>query len=410
MPEQLSVADLGSTGELYTILIQHAYRGIRVQFLLRLVLVVFMAVAIAAVPPAHARGWCFVIVGAYIAGAAGVAIWTIRGGPVPVRWMWVALVADVIALTALTLVAGASAEQSWTADLLVNGYFLIPMLAATELRPLISTAVAVPAVAAYFGVSVVTKAANTEPWGSILTRTMVLVGLGVGCVVLSRVQLSRVLTIARLARDRSELLAELLGIETRERNALAEQLHDGALQYVLAARLDLEDARESSDPLAFERVQHALTTSSQLLRSTVSQLHPAVLDQVGLARALSDLAADVAARGGLQLELNVAGWSQPPDASDGLLYSCARELLTNVLKHAQARTVRVELGEVVDAAALTITDDGCGVAAGSPAARLAEGHIGLASLRARVAAGGGELSVGPGSEGGTRVRVSLPFS
>ena len=66
---------------------------------------------------------------------------------------------------------------------------------------------------------------------------------------------------------------------------LAEELHDGALQYVLAARQDLEDIRPKDGAESFDRVDYALRESTTLLRSKVTQLHPAVLEQLGLRRA-----------------------------------------------------------------------------------------------------------------------------
>ena len=60
-------------------------------------------------------------------------LWTRGGGLTPIRWMWVVLLVDVFVIGSVTLIAGASAEQSWTADILVNGLFLVPMLAATQL-------------------------------------------------------------------------------------------------------------------------------------------------------------------------------------------------------------------------------------------------------------------------------------
>ena len=133
--------------------------------------------------------------------------------------MWLALFIDLAALAALTLLAGASARQSWTADVLVNGFFLVPVSAATQLRPGVCAAVAAPTIAVYLVSSVLTKSANAEPWESILLRTLVLIGLGCGCVALSWVQRSRVRTIGALLRDRTSLLNELIGTEDRERRA-----------------------------------------------------------------------------------------------------------------------------------------------------------------------------------------------
>jgi two-component system, NarL family, sensor kinase len=410
VPERLTITDLVVSPELFRLLLGHAYRGIRVQFVLRLFLVIFMICAIAAVPPAHDRAASWVIVASYVVWAVGVGLWTSNGGVGPVRWMWVALLVDTLALAALTAVAGASAEQSWTADLLVNGFFIVPALAATQLRPWVGALVSGPAVVAYLAVSIATKDANTEPWGSILVRTLALVGLAVGCTALSWVQLSRVLDIASLAQERAGLLDELLTLESRERSALAEQLHDGALQYVLAARHDLEDAQLDGDATAFARVDRALTESATLLRSTVTQLHPAVLEQAGLPRALNDLVTSLAERADLLAEVDVTGWPVSRSSVDGLLYSTARELLTNVAKHAQATSVRVKLDASGDQAQLAIIDDGRGVTPDAPQQRLAEGHIGLASLRTRVAAAGGSLDLESAPGAGTTVTVRVPYA
>ena len=180
MFDSVSTEELTDNPEIFAILLQHAFRGLRVQFLLRFLLLAFMIAAIAAVPPARDTPACAVIVGGYGIWAVLLGLWSRQGGVALVRWMWVALLVDVLALGIVTGVAGASAEQSWTADLLVNGFFLIALLTATQLRPLVCVAISVPTIAGYFASSVASKAANTEPWGSILVRTGALVGLCVG--------------------------------------------------------------------------------------------------------------------------------------------------------------------------------------------------------------------------------------
>jgi two-component system NarL family sensor kinase len=292
---------------------------------------------------------------------------------------------------------------------LVTGFVLIPVLAATQLRPLVCASVVLPTIAVYFAASAATKQSNEEPWASILLRTLVLTGIGVGCIALSAIQRSRVSTIGDLVRNRTSLLDQLMTAEERERRGLAEHLHDGALQYVLAARQDLEDAQELADQEAFSRVETALTESSRLLRSTVAQLHPAVLEGAGLARTLRDVAADTQARAGCVVQLDVDGW--PEDLRtplDGLLYTTARELLTNVVKHASARTVELELRHDDGIATLVIADDGRGITPEAEAGSIAAGHIGLASHRVRVEAAGGSLIVRPRQPNGTIAYVVVP--
>ena len=390
-------------------MLEHARRGVRLQVLLRGVMVVFVLVTVAIVPPVHDSAGGDAIAGAYAASAIAVGFWGWRGSALALRFVWVALFMDLIALAALTLLAGASARESWTADVLVNGFFLVPLLAATQLRPDVCAAVVIPTVALYFLSSALTKSANAEPWDSIALRTLVLAGLGCGCVALSWIQRSRVQTISRLVRDRTSLLGELVNTEDRERRTLAENLHDGALQYVLAARHDLEDARDLADPDAFARLDQALGESSRLLRSTVGELHPAVLEQAGLARALRELAQNAQAGSGISVSLTTDDWDpELRTPADRLLYATARELLANVVKHADARSARITLAHHDGYAGLTIADDGRGIADGAVDAALSEGHIGLASYRVRIEAAGGTLTITSARPSGTIARVELP--
>jgi two-component system NarL family sensor kinase len=232
-------------------------------------------------------------------------------------------------------------------------------------------------------------------------------GLGAGCIALTRIQQSRVATIGRLVGDRTSLLTEVMTVEDRERRQLAEDLHDGALQYVLAARQDIEDVQ--SDPQALARLDEALTESSRLLRSKLSELHPAVLERLGLGQALRDLAHTTEARGGFTVTLELDGWEEGARTpADGLLYSTARELLTNVVKHARAKVVAINLTRSGELAHLVIADDGCGIPDGAVETSLGDGHIGLASHRVRLEAAGGGLSMASARPSGTVARVDVP--
>jgi two-component system, NarL family, sensor kinase len=108
------------------------------------------------------------------------------------------------------------------------------------------------------------------------------------------------------------------------------------------------------------------------------------------------------------VRVNADGWD---DARRGpteeMLYSAARELLTNVVKHAGARTVEIGLHESAEMIRLTIADDGRGFADGVADRRLAEGHIGLASQRIRIESAGGTLRLRSTADG-TVAEVELP--
>jgi two-component system NarL family sensor kinase len=92
-----------------------------------------------------------------------------------------------------------------------------------------------------------------------------------------------------------------------------------------------------------------------------------------------------------------------------IAYSAARELLTNIVKHAEAGTVDVTLGDADGWIDLMIADDGKGFADGVADRRLAEGHIGLASQRIRIESAGGSLSLRSGPQG-TVAHLRLPMA
>ena len=414
MQERATLTQLDGEPDVRAILIGHAVRGLRIQHWVRAVLVAFVILTVTLEPPARAHAVCLVLAGSYAAWATTVAIVTRHGNEIAARLAWLALFADLAALAALSVASGAS-PQSWTAYILVNGLVLIPVLAATQLRPLVCTAVAASTVLVYLGASVAARQANTEPWTSVGLRTAVVAGLALGCIMLSRLQRSRVVTIGGLAADRSRLLAETMNIEERERRELAEHLHDGALQYLLAARQELDEARDpdSADAThAFERVEHALAEASRLLRSTMTDLHPAVLRQAGLPSALTEIAQATADRAAFNVAVATTQWRHPPEPRiDTLLFAAARELLTNAAKHAGATQVTVALASdaATGHARLEITDNGRGIQPGALAQRLANGHIGIASLQARIAAVGGSLTFESAHPRGTAVRIDLPL-
>jgi two-component system NarL family sensor kinase len=134
-----------------------------------------------------------------------------------------------------------------------------------------------------------------------------------------------------------------------------------------------------------------------------------VLHEVGLASAVSELATREAARSHATLEVEVAGWPRRRTRLDDLLFITARELLTNVTKHAGASHIAVTLRSEGGSARLSVVDDGVGVDGTQLSGRLAEGHIGLATMRTRVTAAGGTLSIEPASSRGTSVTVAVPL-
>ncbi|MCW2985731.1 MAG: domain S-box protein [Conexibacter sp.] len=219
--------------------------------------------------------------------------------------------------------------------------------------------------------------------------------------------------IAALATLRGRLVAENLEAEERVRQRISEQLHDGALQDLLAARQDLVEAAAEGGDAAMrdEMLQYArqgVERAVKLLREAVHALHPVVLQHGGLEAAMRAAADQAARQGSFQAEVTV-----DPAATglrDELVMSLARELLNNAAKHSEAEHVAVTVGRVDGMVLLEVTDDGRGLDPEAVAAAPMNGHIGLASLAQRVEAVGGSLDLrGSAVGGGTTVVARLPI-
>jgi two-component system NarL family sensor kinase len=214
-------------------------------------------------------------------------------------------------------------------------------------------------------------------------------------------------SVAGLSALREELLAQTMTASDVLQRRISESIHDGPLQDILAVRQELVEL-DTAFP-GDERVGRALAglqAASQRLRQATFELHPAVLEQVGLGAAVQQLASLTAQRSGIEISTDI---DYPVrNEIDPIVFGVVRELLSNVLQHSQARHASVTLGITDETCVLHVTDDGVGLSDETMARRLGEGHIGLASHRTRVDAAGGVL-VFLDAPAGTHVCVELPL-
>jgi len=213
------------------------------------------------------------------------------------------------------------------------------------------------------------------------------------------------------------LAAELSRTEERERRAIAAELHDQVGQSLSAMRALLEAARKSAtDPrmdATLEEVSGCLREAIHATRDIMSSLSSPTLNALGLAAALSEwLRNEVGRRGDLVVEFSDDGEPKPlgPDAS-AILFRAARELVTNVIKHARASCVAVGITRKGDAVRVSVDDDGVGLPAGLPTPRraAAEGGFGLFSIEERMADIGGSLTVSSTPGQGVRATLTAPL-
>ncbi|GEC10219.1 hypothetical protein SSP24_78740 [Streptomyces spinoverrucosus] len=377
----------------------------RVQSVLRCALVVLLVVEASVFPDRHNVAAGNALIAAY--GVWSVlrlrAVWREQTHP---RLIWAVLIVDLAVLVGLVVLTRGFPVPETSLALIDDAFFVVAMMASFQLQP--RTTIALMTLTASVYLAAATGAgAGPRSLLAALMHTLFLVTVGMACALTSWVHRARVQTINTLVKDRSQLLIEVLNVEERERSTLAEALHDNALQSVLAARQDIEDARAATSPAeSLERAERTLTDAARQMRSVAAELHPAVLENLGLAGAVRAAAHAAAERGAFSVDVQCKEGLHHPQQQ--LVFTAARELLTNVVKHAAAQHVTVHLTGHAGSILLEITDDGRGITHSAVQAAPAAGHIGLASQRIRIENADGTLTLTPATPHGTRAVLELP--
>jgi two-component system, NarL family, sensor histidine kinase UhpB len=208
----------------------------------------------------------------------------------------------------------------------------------------------------------------------------------------------------RATRDR--FMAEVVAAQEREARRLSELLHDDAVQQLTALGLQLELAAQTGNRKAVEKAAATASGITVSLRRLVVELHPAVLESQGLSAAIEASAASLRAQGTV-VEVRYFEHRLPPE-SELVAYRLVQEALANVLKHARARRVEVELSLAGEILRGRVTDDGIGFEPERIESAVGDGHLGLHLARERVEMSGGRflLECRPGA--GTIFSFELP--
>ncbi|MFF1789809.1 sensor histidine kinase [Kitasatospora sp. NPDC058243] len=267
------------------------------------------------------------------------------------------------------------------------------------------------------------------PWG-ILSFTVALVAVTVMWPVLPWViralaAVDRILVesllfpgaLAERVRELEDDRGTVVDTAAADLRRIERDLHDGAQARLVALAMDLGMAKErlreveTEDDVvaATKMVDNAhgeVKLALQELRDLARGIHPAVLTDRGLDAALSSVAARCTVPGGVKVNVDLKGpdgqAERPDSAVEGIAYFTVSELLTNVSKHAGARTASVDVWRSDNQLMVLVQDDGKGGAAPYPGS-------GLAGLTERIRAVDGVLLVQSPEGGPSSITVELPW-
>ena len=214
----------------------------------------------------------------------------------------------------------------------------------------------------------------------------------------------------RAEEESRELSRRLIRAQEEERALLARELHDDVSQRLAVLAIEVGHAElaaaDGEQAEAMQTVREGLVSLSEDIHSLAYQLHPSVLEELGLAEALRS----ECERRGRSGEVDVAADLGPlprglTTDSALCLFRIAQEALANVARHARARQATVILRQAGDGLLLAVSDDGLGF----DPERSGEGmHLGLASMSERVRLVRGTLDIESAPGQGTRVIAWVP--
>jgi signal transduction histidine kinase len=269
---------------------------------------------------------------------------------------------------------------------------------------------------------------NNVPWtvpaGFLVLQAVMMLLVGSVVATMATVQAAQRAALAeayqRQAADNERLQQYAATLEeltiTRERNRMARELHDTLAHSLSAVTVQLEAVRSLWDKqpqkahVMLEKADATARTGLAEARRALQALRASPLEDLGLALALQELAQTAAERTGARLELRV------PDGLRGCLssnieqgvYRIAQETLENVVRHAGASRIGVELRESENELALFIEDNGEGIEAES-LEQAAEGRFGIRGMQERAALISGKLEINSTAGSGTRVVLTVPL-
>jgi signal transduction histidine kinase len=243
----------------------------------------------------------------------------------------------------------------------------------------------------------------------LLSALIITMLFGFGYVQYNRRRAERERNLAIISERERGTMAVITATE-EERRRIAKDLHDGVVQSLTGLKLrfqNLVHGKEVPPELAsgLDDTTELLNTSIDELRNISHRMMPRALSEMGLVPALNDLLEKTFHASGIQCLFDCIGADNTrfDDAVEVNIYRITQELMNNIIKHADAGTVSVQLLKNPTHLVLIVEDDGKGF---HPS--LSAGGIGIMNIHSRVQALRGEVHFEPGPRRGTVVTVRVP--
>ena len=222
------------------------------------------------------------------------------------------------------------------------------------------------------------------------------------------------LALRESRRELRALAGRLMNVQEEERRRISRQLHDDLSQKLALLAFDTTNlllsppgSRDELDQ-ALRSVQARLLQLSQDVRQIAHQLHPSILEDLGLAAALHDLCEEFSAREGIRAVCTQEGMPERiPKEVASCLYGVTQEAMHNISKHARASEVSIKVEGGSEGIRLSIHDNGLGFDQQAAASRHG---LGIISMKERVRLVQGDFSIQSQPGKGSTVIVLVPLS
>jgi len=215
----------------------------------------------------------------------------------------------------------------------------------------------------------------------------------------------------------SRLTRQIITVQEEERKAISRELHDDVVQTLVGINVELAALSQGATPGAatlrkkIARTQRLVADSVNEVHRFARELRPTVLDDFGLIPALHAYNKSLAERKKIKIDLTAFGGVEALGGAERtVLFRVAQEALTNVVRHAHATQVIMNISELPGAIRMEISDDGKSFPVRKTFLAKNPKRLGLVGMRERIEMVGGNLTIESTPGQGTTVRAELPFN